>query len=218
MRSIFLSFLSVILLAGLSGPARADYVVWQDADTGVSLSWPDTWQMVNNADPDDVVTIMAPSGRGHATCRMRARKDARYTIYPPYFSADVQRVAYSFPYWNDYLAEYSDFEIYNIRDGAGLGRGFAGYALAGYTSAVQGPEMRRRALVFASLYNGTAYILECSSHEDAFARWKGLFLSIAGSVDFKKAHHELRSGNYRDFMADRRIEFESEYGESRVLY
>ncbi len=218
MRYILLSALTIVISFGFAVQAKADYVVWQDSDTGVSLSWPDTWRMVSNADADDVVTIMAPAGRGHATCRVRAREDMRYSIYPARYSRSVQKAAYSFEFWDRYLAEYTDHEIYNVHDGAGLGRGFAGYTVAGYEGAVQGPYMKRKALIFASYYNNKAYILECSSHADAFARWKGMFLSIAGSVDFKKAHHELRSGHYRNFMADPRIEFKGDQGENRVMY
>jgi len=161
---------------------------------------------------------MAPGGRGHPACRMRVRDDMRYAIYPPKLDWAVQRVAYSHDFWEVYLDEYNDHEIYQVYDGAGLGRGFASYALAAYESPVQGPDMKRRALMFASLYNGTAYILECSAHADAFERWKGLFLSIAHSVDFKKAHHEFATGHYFNFMADPRIEFEGDQGNNRVLY
>ena len=62
------------------------------------------------------------------------------------------------------------------------------------------PEMDRRAVLFASLYNNRVYILDCSCHKDAFEKWKGPFLSIAKSIDFKKANHELLTGHYRNFM------------------
>lgn len=219
MRSRLLTFIAMVFgMICTALPARADYFVWQDPATGLSLSWPDTWKMVSNADPDDIVTIMAPSGRAHAACRVRARHDGRYAIYPGKYSWAVQREAYSRDFWDRYLAEYTDHKVFQSYDGAGLGRGFAGYALGGYESAVQGPEMARRALMFASLYNNTAYILECSSHEDAFDDWKQMFLSIAGSVDFRKARHELRSGNYFNFMADKRIEFKGEKGHFRTIY
>lgn len=218
MRSFLLSALTIVLASGFAAQAKADYVVWQDSDTGVSLSWPDTWKMVSSADPDDVVTIMPPSGRGHAACRVRAREDDRFLIYPPGKSWAVQQVGYSQDFWHDYLMEYNEPEIFQVYDGAGLGRGFASYALAAYESPVQGPNMNRRALMFASLYNGTAYILECSAHEHAFEQWKPMFLSIAKSVDLKKAHHELTTGHYFNFMTDPRIEFESEQNESRVVY
>ena len=204
MRFIFIFLVSLIVISSAQS-ARADYAVWHDPATGLSLSWPDNWKRVSNADPNDVLTIMAPSGRGHASCRVRADRDERYLVFPSQYDAGIQKFDYSGHFFNKYLAEYDDHEVINLQDGAGLGRGFAGYAIANYESAVQGPYMKRKALVFASLYNDTAYILECSSHRDAFTRWKGLFLSVAGSMNFKKVHHELRSGNYRNFMSDPRI-------------
>ncbi len=218
MRSFLLSALAIVVSFGFAAQAKADYYVWQDSKTGVSLSWPDTWKVVSNADADDVITIMPPSGRGHAACRVRARDDRRYMIFPPELHAEVQQVGYSRGFWDQYLAEYTNPEIYQVYDGAGLGRGFASYTLAAYESAVQGPDMKRRALMFVSNYNGRDYILECSSHQHAFDSYRTIFLSIAKSIDFKKAHTELTAGYYFDFMSDPRIEFEGEEGNNRVQY
>jgi hypothetical protein len=214
---ISLSLLSVAVLLSIASPARADYFVWQDEKTGASFSYPDTWQMVNNADPNDIVTVMPPSGRATASCRLRARNDERYMIYPVEFSSAIQRIDYSRDFWNAYLTEYNNPYIMDFQDNAGLGRGFASYATVGFESAVKGPMMSRRAVLSAALYNGTAYILECSCHADAFAEWKQPFMSIAKSVDFRKAHHELEVGNYRNFLADPRIEFEGR-GHSYTSY
>lgn len=205
---VLLSLFVFAMTLSTASPARADYFVWQDEKTGASFSYPDTWQMVNNVDPDDIVTVMPPAGRANATCRLRARNDERYTIYPVEFSSAIQRIDYSRDFWNGYLSEYNNPYVTDFQDSAGIGRGFASYASAGYESAVEGPMMPRRAVLFASLYNGTAYILECSCHADAFGEWKEPFLSIAKTVDFRKGHHELEVGNYRNFLADPRIEFE----------
>lgn len=218
MRPSLILLSAFLLVLSLAPSARADYIVWKDSRTGASLSWPDTWRVVSNADGNDVVTIMAPAGRGHAACRLRANTDRRYNIYPMKYSWAVQRVAYNEDFWKKYLNEYKNAELWRVSDGAGLGRGFATYAIADFNSAIQGPEMNRRALMFATLYNGKAYVLECSSHKDAFDRWKKLFLSIAGSVDFEKGPHELPSGNYYNFMQDPRMEFEGAEGQSTELY
>lgn len=216
MRLSLVLFAFCLVFAAL--PARADYVVWQDDAAGVSLSWPDTWRQVSNQAPDDILTLMAPSGRAHAMCRLRARADGRYALYPGGYDWAVQRVGYNRAFWDRYLGAYDDAQIRMVQDGAGLGRGFAGYAVASYSNAVPGPFMDRKALMFAALYRGTAYILECSAHEGAFADWKGPFLSIAGSVDFKKKGHETAIGHYRNFMRDPRIEFIGDEGRNRVLY
>ncbi len=218
MKSFVLSALTILISIGFVSQAKADYFVWKDPESGVSLSFPDTWKQVSNADANDVITVMAPSGRAHASCRVRANADERYMVYPPKFSPSVQKISYSYDFWNKYLAEYDDAEIFDLYDGAGLGRGFASYAIADYESAVQGPHMHRRAILFATLYHDTAYVLECSSHVDAFKDWKKLFLSIAGSVDFEKAHHEVRTGNYRNFLGDRQMQFDSTEGPGRIVY
>lgn len=205
-RFVFATIVSFIILA-MPAPAQADYVLLQDPDTGLSFSYPDTWKIVNNRQPDDIITIMAPSGRAHAACRVRANVDRRYMVYPPRFSGDVQQVAYSEEFWHRYLAEYNNPTIYNLRDESGLGRGYSGFAEAGYWSAVPGPLMPRRAVMFASLYNGVAYVTECSAHADAFAEWYPQFMGIVKSVDFPKQLHEVPHGDYRNFMRDRRILF-----------
>lgn len=218
MRYFYIAALTFMLCVGASMQARADYFVWQDVHTGVSFSFPDTWKVVSNKSADDVITVMPESGRAHASCRIRTRDDARYAIYPVHYSADIQKIAYNMDFWNNYLHEFTDYKVHNVQVGAGLGRGYAGYAVAEYESAVQGPYMRRRALMFASLYNDRAYILECSSHADAFAMYKKIFLSIAASMNFQKADHEIYTGHYRNYLADPRIEFKGDEGDNVIVY
>lgn len=217
MRFFVLTVISFLL--SVATPAAASVSVWEDARTGLVFSFPDTWQTVTNADPDTIVTIMAPSGRAHASCRVRVRADERFTIYPPHLDWAVQRVAYSTDFWNQYLGEYEDVQLFRVTDGAGLGRGFATYALAKYSSAVPGPYMRRKGMLFASLYNGNLYILECSSHEDAFSTWQPLFLSIAKSVDFKQTHTIYPYGYYRNFLdSPPPVMLKGRDGVRRILY
>jgi len=217
MRLLTIALTGFLFFAGIQA-AKADYFVWRDAHTGLSLSFPDTWQVVTNQNSDGVTTVMAPAGRGNAQCKVRARDDRRYMVYPVGYSSDIQKVAVSADFWDRYIREYEDAYVIESHDTAGLGRGYAGYALAAYHSEVPGPYMDRRALMFASLYNGDLFILECSAHRDAFHEWKGLFLSIADSIDFQKAHHEIKTGNYRDFMEDDRIQFRDIKGEYTDVY
>ena len=46
-------FIFIVVLA-LPNVAKADYFVWQDDKTGLSLTFPDTWKTVNNTNPDIV--------------------------------------------------------------------------------------------------------------------------------------------------------------------
>jgi hypothetical protein len=61
--------------------------------------------------------------------------------------------------------------------------------------------MRKRGLMFASLYHDKAYIVDCSAEESVYEKWRPAFMGVVKSVDFEKVVHELPSGNYRNFMA-----------------
>lgn len=215
----FLLLIAMAVFGVLVAPvAKADYFVWTDSKTGLSLSYPDTWRVVHSQDPNDVVTVMAPSGRAHAACRVRADDERRFLIYPPRYDAAIQRISFSHDFWERYLHEYDNHAIEALYDGAGHGRGFASYAIATYDSRIPGPDMARRALMFVSHYNDKVYVTECSSHADGFADWKHIFLSVAGSVDFRKAHHETTVGHYRNFLVDPNLVFIDTDGNRRAHY
>jgi hypothetical protein len=200
-----------VLCAGVHA-AKADVFVWGDDKTGVTLSFPDTWKMVSSSQPDDLVTFMAPSGRAHASCRMRADGEGRYLVYTPELDWAIQKQFVSVNFWNKYVGEFDDPQILEVGDGAGLGRGWASFAVVKYKDAVQGPYMDRMGLMMASVYNDRLYVLECSSHADAFADWYKMFRSVAHTVDFRKARHELTVGNYRPFLDDDPITLKGEGG------
>lgn len=199
-RVVFL-FLTLAGLVSLAPAARADIFVWQDAKSGVSLSFPDTWEIVNNADADDVVRIAAPGREDEAGCRIRARSDRRFVIYPPRYDDSVQKVAYGRDFWSHFLTEeYNDPTIEIFGEPAGLGRGYGSYALASYTVPGRDSDSSRRGISFVSLYRDTAYIAECSALKGAYEKWNPVFRSIIKSVDFRKAVHELPTGHYRNFL------------------
>ncbi len=196
----FLTFLLAFICFAV--PARADIFVWEDPESGLTLTFPDTWKTHSPVAPDTILTVLAPSSTDEAMCRVRVRDENRFLIFPPRYSAAVQKVAYSTDFWKEYLhANYEDVIIHKVRDQAGLGRGFASFMLSTYTTLGE-DAARRSSIGFASPYFNKAYILECSSLAGAFENWLTMFQSIAGSVDFKKAHHETATGNYRDFLAE----------------
>jgi hypothetical protein len=190
---------TAFFVTGISA-AQAEVFYYQDPVTKVSVTVPDTWRRTNDQKADDVLTFLAP-GNDYAACRVRARADRRTLIYPNRYAGEVQRMNYSRAFWEDYLGEYDDVVLHSVTDNAGLGRGFASYAEASYTTAV-GPKVEKRAVVYAALYNDTAYILECSSAVGTFSRWQHHFGSVLKSVDFRKIVHELPTGHYRNFLRD----------------
>lgn len=197
-----MKFLFLLIFVLFPVHAKADYFVWADPESGLSLSFPDTWKRVQSKDPDDVLILMAPSENAKPQCRIRTREDKRYLIYPPELSDSIQRIAVSKPFWDDYFGEFDESIIYKIQDGAGLGRGFASFALARYTERFGTRFQERDGILFASLYNDTMYIVECSALTGGYDNYRFIFQSVIKSIDFKKAHHELATGNYADFLAE----------------
>ncbi len=151
-----------------------------------------------------MLTIAGPGQDDYATCRMRVKDDKRFVIYPVRYSEEIQKIGYSKDFWFGYMGEYDDPYIDYVTDNGSMGRGFASYAEASYTTAV-GPKVEKRALMFASLYNDKAYIFECSAEASTYLKWAPDFLSIVKSVDFKKSIQEMKTGHYRDFLDERLI-------------
>lgn len=218
MRFFRLAAMGLLLGAVAPQAAQADYFVWNDAKSGLSLTYPDSWRQVSNQGPHDVLTVMPPAGRAQAQCTIRIEDEQRFLVYPPRYGRDIQRLAVSNDFWNRYLYQYDNHRIDALYDGAGLGRGHASYVVASYNSKVPGPDMARRALMFASIYNDKLYVTECSSHADAFYDYQDIFLSVAGSVDFRKAYHETTVGHYRNFLADPNLIFIDTDGNKRAHY
>ncbi len=203
-------FCLLILFLTFPISAKADYFLWQDPGTGMSMTFPDTWKVQTNRRPGDTLTVMAPSDYDQPMCTLSSHQDRRYTIYPANYGRDVQQVAVSTKFWQDYLGRYSGYQLGPVVDGAGLGRWHASYATASYTQMFGSVMQQRRALMFASLYNDRLYVLECSSLAHAYENWVFPFQSIVKSVDFKKAYHELPTGEYANFLSKARRYFWSQ--------
>lgn len=202
--------LTVFLLLPLS--ARADYFVWRDPGSGLSISFPDTWKVLSSKKPDEILTVMAPSDNAQPVCKVKVRDDRRYVIFPAGYGKDVQNVAVSVPFWKQYLGEYDGYNLARVYDGAGFGRWYASYAIGGY-KVMNGTVLQlRRSLMFASLYNDKLYILECSALNHAYDEWAMMFQSVVKSVDFKKAHHEFPIGEYANFLKGADLYFWSQTG------
>lgn len=192
--ALFLSVLGLSLASGVSA-SMADYYVWKDGKTGVSLSYPDTWRVTTNKAPDDVITLLAPNdGGGTPECRVRVREDARFEYYPVRYAKAVQKVAYSQEFWSDYLASYDRVSVQKFHEPAGIGRGFGSAVVASYKTTYPIEGQQRSALMATALYNGQAVIFDCSADTVVFNEWYPHFASVLKSVDTQKSTHELREG------------------------
>ena len=199
------SFLLAALFCFIGvGSAKAEIFFVEDQENGFSVTFPDLWSRSHNQKPDDKLTLVGPGEPDFATCRVRVREDRRFLVYPRKFADSIQKVAYSHDFWNRYLGEYDDVSVDDFREPTGLGKGFGSFTEATYTTA-EGTIMRKRGLMFASLYHDRAYIVDCSSEASVYYKWRPAFMGIVKSVDFEKVVHELPSGNYRNFLADEEL-------------
>lgn len=211
-------FIFVVVLA-MPTLAKADYFVWQDDKTGLTLTFPDTWKLQNNANPDTIATIAGPSDNAQPVCRVDARDDKRYMIFPVRYNDAVQKVAVSKPFWDKYLSQYDGYTLGGVYDDAGLGKGNASYAVASYKSTLGTVMQDRRAVMFASLYGNKLYVVECSALAHGYDRWEMDFRGIIRSIDFKKFYHELPTGEYANFLKDAELYFWSPSGpEGTIVY
>ena len=210
---------AVLFLLLLPLPAQADYFLWEDPTSGLTITFPDTWKTQNNRNPDTILTISAPSAGDDPVCEVKINDDKRYTIYPPEYGHAVQREAVSVPFWRSYMASYDDYTIDRVFDGASFGRWIASYGFATYSKRDGTAHQIRRALMFASLYNDKLYTIECSTLNSAYERWDRDFRSVIKSVDFKKIYHERRHGEYANFLNDAELYFWAQTGpEGTVAY
>lgn len=182
-------------------PVQAEQFFYEDRGERFSITFPDTWKQVTNQKADDRLTVAGPGIYDYATCKMRTREDRRYVILPGKFDSDVQKIAYSREFWNDYLGDYDEIVVDIFKDDAGLGLGFASMVEASYETA-EGPLVRKRGLMFATLYHDKLYIADCSAEESVYQKWRPAFLSIVKSIDFGLVRHGYAHGHYRNFIKD----------------
>lgn len=194
----FLLLLTLILIPVQS--AKADYYLWEDPKSELTITFPDTWKTVSSSHPDAILTVLGPSDNGNPKCEVKASEDKRYVIYPPDYGDAIQREAVSIPFWKSYMGNYDDSSISRVYDGGGLGRWLASYAFANYSMRNGTAIQQRRGIMFASLYYNTLYVVECSSLNHDYERWDNDFRSIIKSIDFKKIYHERPIGDYADFL------------------
>lgn len=187
-------------LIGFSSSSQADYFVWADQKSGVTLSYPDTWKMQNNQQPDDIFSVALPSGEDRATCRIRYNDDGRFKVYPNRFYGDIQQVAYSGQFWDQYNNNFSSVKVHRFSEVTGLGKGFGSMEVISYATAPDELPDYRTGILFVSFYDNHSYLAECSSTAQSYAKYHQQFLDFVKSVDFSKTVHELTIGNYRDFL------------------
>lgn len=218
LRSLLTAF---ILITATITSAQAEVCFWQHPGTKMSMTAPDSWHMVHNQKPDDILTFIGPSQEAFPVCRMRIRQDRRFLIFPYRYAKNIQHLYYSDDFWEAYAGEFLEGEVTLASDNAGLGRGRGSFAEIEFMPDAA-PKVKRKAVAFVTLHRDKAYILECSAAHEFYMQWLPAFLSVAKSVEFKADIAQMPGGHYKPLHGARAIEIAGErevdtyYGYGRV--
>ncbi len=197
MRILFL----ILCLSIFSIQAQADVFIWKDSDTGVKASFPDTWKIIHNQQPDTILTVIAPDSDAMPICRLRYREDKRFQMYPVQFESDIQKVAYSRNFWADYLnGQYRDLNMTHEMDQSGLGKSFASHTFFNYMGDPEETDAFRQGIGFASHYFDFGLIAECTANQTGYPDWVQQFTTFFGSIDYPTIYGTHVNGKYRDFI------------------
>lgn len=204
MKILRMTMLAAVAMTAFIGTAKADYGVWTDAKTGMTISFPDTWKQINNQWPNDVITFSLPSGDANATCKISSQQDKRFLIYPNKYRADIRDKNFAMNFWEKYATQYNSVKMVRYADNAGLGQGFSSMALVSFLTPPNNPDgsdaQDRGGLMAVTNYADKVYVAECSSYLPAYGTYHVQFMDFFKSISFKKYYHELVVGDYRNFL------------------
>lgn len=204
MKILRMTMLAAVAMTAFIGTAKADYGVWTDAKTGMTISFPDTWKQINNQWPNDVITFSLPSGDANATCKISSQQDKRFLIYPNKYRADIRDKNFAMNFWEKYATQYNSVKMVRYADNAGLGQGFSSMALVSFLTPPNNPDgsdaQDRGGLMAVTNYADKVYVAECSSYLPAYGNYHVQFMDFFKSISFKKYYHELVVGDYRNFL------------------
>lgn len=186
-----------------STPVMAEVSVLNNAQSGITLTIPDSWGQAQSQTPYNIITALAPDGA--ARVEVMQYPDARFAVYPNRLDGNVQRVAIDKVFWDTYWEKnYNNVLSYEELDGASLGRGFAGLSEATFIPADgENAGQIRAGVVSAGIYNNKLTTVMCSAEKKDWAKYRTTCLRILDSVDNEKVDNEFQpQGYYRNFMDD----------------
>lgn len=190
--------LFAVLAAFWSGQAMAHYYAWSDIEHRFTVSFPDLWKDQGGLPKDGRIRVLAPGADG-ASCLVFARRDGRFTIYPRDYLVDVVAQEIQWDYWDQAVANYDELYYYYDNFGA-LGAGDARYTLVEYIDRTTYPGVRKRAIVYATIYADLHMMVHCSAPIETFHTHADDFGQIVSSIKFQPRFTPNERGYYRDFM------------------
>lgn len=196
------SIFAALLLLGLCAPAQAEVFFWRDPVFKIGFVFPDDWRVQTNGDPDVRIEILAPQGQDFATCRIRAKDDGRFSMYPDIYNQRVNSVVFDVAGLYQHWVDYDNVRMIHRSDYAALGKASAVYAEATYTRDIPVRGLPMRSFVLATLYGHLNVMFECEAAAVNWGYWVPQFMNMARTVDFPLNQHNTLNGWYRRYQDD----------------
>jgi hypothetical protein len=197
-RLILTLIIGLFAVSAMPSSAHAHYYAWNDGEMRFKMAFPDSWKEQGGLPKDGRIRVLAPGGDG-ATCTIFAKQDKRFTIYPRDYMLDVVAQEIQWDYWEQAISNYDDLYFYYDNYGA-LGGGDARYTLVDYIDRTSEPGIRKRALVFATLYGDLHMMTLCSSPIESFDDHVSDFGQITDSIQMDPKYTTNPRSYYRDFL------------------
>ena len=175
--ALFLSF------AALQS-AKAEVFVWKDAEFEISFVYPDLWREQLNGNPDVRLDILAPQAQDLARCKIFAKEDKRYMMYPQKYNRRINSIVYNMEGVRQHYIEKDTLSVITRDDFAGIGRADAVFAEVRFIDRSRAAAIPMQGLMFATLNGDMNFVIECEAAARNFEYWRPIFLNMVKSVDF----------------------------------
>jgi len=189
------------LYAVAHAPAKAEVFVWQDPEFNINFVYPDLWREQFNAHPDVKLHVMAPQGRDYAACKITAKQDKRFMMYPVRYTQRVNSIVFSADNLRQHYIEKEHLSLIRREDSVALGKADAVYAEVRFVGKYGPRAIPMQSLAFATLYGDMYLVFECEAAAQNWPYWHPIFMNMAKSIDFPLWQDMNAHGFYPyDFM------------------
>ena len=192
--------LAFLLLFSVS--VKAETSVWIDPDFGISHVYPDGW--MDQVLPHDELRhyIIAPHADNLSQCKVSAKKDKRYEIFPARYFAQIVPAELNQDFWSRYLANYKDARVNLFKADGSLGLGYASYIDYSYQNTLGDQSRPMRGIAYATIYHDMFVVMDCATDARVYDGMYPVFATMIKSLTFDPEFHPLYIGAYRNFFKD----------------
>lgn len=179
-----LGFMALMLAFTVQKSANAEVFVWKDDEFEIDLVYPDLWREQLNGNPDVRIEILAPQAQDLARCKVYAKEDKRYMMYPQKYNKRVNSIVFDMDGVRQHYIEKDTLSVIKRDDYAGIGKADAVFAEVRFVDHSRPVAIPMQGIMFATLYGDLNFVFECEAVAKNFEYWRPVFMNMAKSIDF----------------------------------